>query len=87
MTDEKMEEFCQLICNFILIEADKYALDSEELMRAVSATVASLALDCAVDGHEADVLLEVIGMVQEVGVELIDMKRGGEDESSVQRHN
>lgn len=87
MTDE-MKAFCTKVAAFIMMEGEKAELDTGDMVQSATAALAMVTLQCAREGHEADVILDVIGMLQEAGVQFIEAKREHSDESdSVQRYN
>lgn len=80
MTDE-MKLFCAKVAAFIMAEDDAAQLETEDIIQSAVAALAMVALQCAREGHEADVILNVIGMLQEAGVQFIEAKRRSADES------
>ena len=87
MTDE-MKAFCTKVAAFIMMEGEKAKLETGDMVQCAVAALAMVSLQCAREGHEADVILDIIGMLQEAGVQFIESKRGYTDESdSVQRYN
>lgn len=87
MTDE-MKAFCTKVAAFIIMEGENAGLDTGDMVQSATAALAMVAMQCAKEGHEADVILDILGMLQEAGVQFIEVKRGNVDESdSVQRYN
>jgi hypothetical protein len=87
MTDE-MKLFCTKVAAFIMMEGEAAQLETGDMVQAATAALAMVSLQCAMEGHEADVILDVIGMLQDAGVQMIESKREHSDESdSVQRYN
>jgi hypothetical protein len=85
---EEMKLFCAKVATFIVAEGERADLEVEDMVQGATAALVMVALQCAKEGHEADVILDVIGMLQEAGVQFIEVKRGNFDESdSVQRYN
>jgi hypothetical protein len=84
--DEKKMELAMKVSTLVsktCIHLEILPYDAIEVL-AKSMTV--LAITSAKDGREADVMLDVLAMVWELGTDMIAKKRGeGDDESSVQR--
>jgi len=87
MTDA-MRLLASNIAEFIMAEGLNGNFKPSDIVEAATVGLAVVTLSFSVEGHEADTILDVIGMFQEVGVHMIEAKRGEADESdSVQRYN
>lgn len=87
MTDA-MRLLASNIADFIMAEGLNGNFETSDIVEAATIGLAIVTLSFSVEGHEADTILDVIGMFQEAGVYMIEAKRGEADESdSVQRHH
>jgi hypothetical protein len=85
---EEMKVFCTKVAAFIMMEGEAAQIETGDMVQAATVALAMVAMQCSMEGHEADVILDVIGMLQEAGVQMIESKREHSDESdSVQRYN
>jgi hypothetical protein len=84
--DEKKKELAIQVSSIVSETCMKLKISPYDAVEVMASTMMVLAISCARDGREADVVLDVISMVKGFGTDMIDHKRGEEDdESSVQR--
>jgi hypothetical protein len=84
--DEKKIELAMRVSSLVPKTCIELKIQPYDAIEVLSNTMVLLAISCAKDGREADVVLDVIGMIWEVGTDMIDRKREEDgDESSVQR--
>jgi hypothetical protein len=84
--DEKKIELAMRVSSLVRNTCIKLKIQPYDAIEVMAKTMMVLAITSAKSGREADVVLDVIGMIWEVGTDMIDRKREEDgDESSVQR--
>jgi len=84
--DEKKIELAVQVSSTVSDTCIKHKILPYDAIEVMAKTMMVLAITSAKAGREADVVLDVIGMIWEVGTDMIDRKREEDgDESSVQR--
>ena len=84
--DEKKMELALGISSLVSKTCIKHKIAPYEAIEVMAKTMMVLAITSARGGREADVVLDILAMVWELGTDMIAKKRGeGDDESSVQR--
>ena len=84
--DEKKIELAMKVSSLVSKTCIKHKIVPYEAIEVMAKTMMVLAITSAREGREADVVLDVVGLVWELGTDMIEKKRGEEDdESSVQR--
>lgn len=84
--DEKKIELALGISSLVSKTCIKHNIAPYEAIEVMAKTMMVLAITSARDGREADVVLDILAMIWELGTDMIEKKRGEEDdESSVQR--
>jgi len=84
--DEKKIELAMRVSSLVRNTCIKLKIQPYDAIEVMAKTMMVLAITSAKAGREADVVLDVIGMIWEVGTDMIDRKREEDgDESSVQR--
>jgi hypothetical protein len=89
MTDEeKSVELALRISKLVSSTCIDLKIQPYDAVEVMVKSVMVLSLMAAKDGRKPDVVLDVIGMVWEVGTQMIDAEREGENhESSMQRRH
>lgn len=89
MTDEeKSAELALRISKVVSSTCIDLEIQPYDAVEVMVKSVMLLSLVAAKDGRKPDVVLDVIGMVWEVGTQMIDAEREGENhESSMQRRH
>jgi hypothetical protein len=87
MTDnEKKIELAMRVSSLVSKTCIELKIQPYDAIEVMVKTMMALAITSARDGREADVVLDVVGLIWEVGTDIIEAKRGeDDDESSVQR--
>jgi hypothetical protein len=84
--DEKKIELALGISSLVSKTCIKHKIAPYDAIEVIGKTMMALAITSAKAGREADVVLDVIGMIWEVATDMIEKKREEDgDESSVQR--
>jgi hypothetical protein len=84
--DEKKMELAVQVSSLVSDTCIKLKIAPYDAILVLAKTMMILAITSARGGREADVVLDVVGMIWEVGTNMIDRKREEDgDESSVQR--
>ena len=84
--DEKKTELAMKVSMLVTKTCLNLELAPYDAVEVMVKSVMVLSLMAAKDGRKPDVVLDVIGMVWEVGTQMIDAEREGEHhESSMQR--
>lgn len=84
--DEKKTELAIQVSSLVSDTCIKLKIAPYDAILVLAKTMMILAITSAKSGREADVVLDVVGMIWEVGTNMIDRKREEDgDESSVQR--
>jgi hypothetical protein len=84
--DEKKMELAMKVSTLVSKTCIKHKIQPTDAILVLAKTMMILAITSARGGREADVVLDVVGMIWEVGTNMIEKKREEEDdESSVQR--
>jgi hypothetical protein len=82
--DEKKIQLAITVSSAVQDTCIKLKIPPYDAIEVMAKTMMVLAITSAKGGREADVVLDVIGMIWEVGTDMIDRKREEDgDESSV----
>ena len=83
---EKKQKLSREISLLVANTCIKLEISPYDAIEVLVQNMMILAISCAREGREANVILDVIALVQEFGMGIIEHKHGeGDDESSVQR--
>jgi hypothetical protein len=84
--DEKKMELAMKVSTLVSKTCIHLEISPYDAIEVLAKSMTVLAITSAKDGREADVVLDILAMVWELGTDMIEKKRGeGDDESSVQR--
>jgi len=84
--DEKKTELTMKVSMLVTKTCLNLELAPYDAIEVLARVMTILAVTSAKEGREADVMLDVFAMIWEVATEVIEAKRGeDDDESSVQR--
>ena len=84
--DENKMELAIQVSSLVSKTCIELKIQPYDAIEVIAKTMMILAITSSKAGREADVVLDVIGMIWEVGTDMIDRKREeDDDESSVQR--
>jgi len=84
--DEKKTELAMKVSMLVTKTCLNLEIEPYDAIEVLAKVMTILAVTSAKEGREADVVLDVIGMIWEIATEVIEEKRGeDDDESSVQR--
>ena len=84
--DEKKMELALAVSSAVQDTCVRLKIEPYDAVEVMAKVLMVLAITSAKGGREADVVLDVIGMIWELGTDMIEAKRGeGDDESSMQR--
>lgn len=82
--DEKKIELAMRVYSLVPKACIELKIQPYDAVEVIAKTMMVLAITSAKAGHEADVVLDVIGLISEVGTDMIIRKREEDgDESSV----
>lgn len=84
--DEKKTELAMKVSMLVTKTCLNLEIEPYDAIEVLAKVMTILAVTSAKEGREADVMLDVFAMIWEVATEVIEAKRGeDDDESSVQR--
>ena len=84
--DEKKTELATKVSMLVTKMCLNLEIEPYDAIEVLAKVMTILAVTSAKEGREADVMLDVFAMIWEVATEVIEAKRGeDDDESSVQR--
>jgi len=84
--DEKKMELAMKVSTLVSKTCIHLEISTYDAIEVLAKSMTVLAITSAKDGREADVVLDILAMIWELGTDMIEKKRGeGDDESSVQR--
>lgn len=89
MTDDKKKiQLAIAVSSAVQDTCIKLKIQPYDAVEVMAKAMMILAFSSSREGREADVVLDIVGMIWELGTDMIKRKRGEEsDESSVQRNH
>lgn len=86
--DEKKIQLAIAVSSAVQDTCIKLKIQPYDAVEVMAKAMMILAFSSSREGREADVVLDIVGMIWELGTDMIKRKRGEEsDESSVQRNH
>lgn len=86
--DEKKIQLAMAVSSLVQDTCIKLKIQPHDAVEVLAKTLMVLAITSSREGREADVVLDVVGLIWELGTDMIERKRGeGDNASSVQRNH